>query len=105
MFAVVETGGKQYRVSQGARVTLERLAGDVGASVSFDRVLLLATDGKDTILEPSALSKVRVLGKVISQHRGEKLLVFKKRRRKNSRRKNGHRQYLTEVEITSIDLN
>ena len=104
MFAVVETGGKQYRVSRGERVTLERLPSEVGASVSFESVLLLAEDGKDTILDATALSKVRVQGKVISQHRGEKLLIFKKRRRKNSRRKNGHRQYLTEVEITSIEV-
>lgn len=103
MFAVVETGGKQYRVSQGVRVTLERLAKEVGEVVSFDRVLLLAADGKETLVDSSSLSSVRVLGKVISQHRGEKLIVFKKRRRKNSRCKNGHRQYLTEVEITSIE--
>ncbi len=101
MFAVVETGGKQYRVAKGVHVTLERLAAEVGESVVFDRVLMLGAD-KDTIVDPSALAKARVSGKVLSQHRGEKLIVFKKRRRKNSRRKNGHRQYLTRVEITGI---
>ncbi len=101
MFAVVETGGKQYRVAKGACVTLERLPAEVGESVVFERVLLLGAE-KDTVVDPSALEKARVRGKVLSQHRGEKLLVFKKRRRKNSRRKNGHRQYLTRVEITEI---
>lgn len=103
MFAVVESGGKQYRVSRGSRVTLERLTAEVGESVTFDDVLLLADGDKATVYEASALANVKVLGKVVSQHRGEKLLIFKKRRRKNSRRKNGHRQYLTEVEITSIE--
>ena len=101
MFAVVESGGKQYRVAKGVRVTLERLAAEVGESVVFDRVLLLGAE-QDTIVDPSLLETARVSGKVLSQHRGEKLLVFKKRRRKNSRRKNGHRQYLTRVEITNI---
>ncbi len=101
MFAVVESGGKQYRVAKGERVTLERLPAEVGENVVFDRVLLLGAD-KDTIFDPSVLGKARVRGKVLSQHRGEKLLVFKKRRRKHSRRKNGHRQYLTQVEITEI---
>ncbi len=101
MFAVVETGGKQYRVAKGVHVTLERLPAEVGESVVFDRVLLLGAD-KDTIVDPAVLEKARVSGKVLSQHRGEKLIVFKKRRRKHSRRKNGHRQYLTRVEITDI---
>ena len=101
MFAVVETGGKQYRVAKGVRVTLERLPAEVGESVVFDRVLMLGAE-KDSIFDPATLEKARVRGKVLSQHRGEKLLVFKKRRRKNSRRKNGHRQYLTQVEITEI---
>jgi large subunit ribosomal protein L21 len=97
MFAIIETGGKQYKVSPNDVIKVEKLAGAAGDTVTFDRVLMV----DDKVGAPT-VSGASVTGTVLEQGRGEKLLVFKKRRRQNSRRKNGHRQDLTVVRITGI---
>jgi len=100
MYAVIRTGGKQYRVSQGETLRVERLPGDVGASITFDEVLMIGGD-KVNVGKP-LVSGAKVSAQITAQDRAKKIIVFKMRRRKNYRRKNGHRQYFTEVKITGI---
>ena len=97
MFAVVRTGGKQYRVAEGDVITVEKIAGEAGDSVSFDDVLMAGEGAK---LED--VKNFTVSGEIVEQGRGEKVIVFKKKRRHNYRRKNGHRQMLTQIKITGI---
>jgi large subunit ribosomal protein L21 len=97
MFAVVRTGGKQYRVAAGDKIAVEKLAGEAGDTVVLDDVLL-AGDGAD-IKDSKGLT---VSAEIVAQTRGEKVIVFKKRRRHNYRRRNGHRQSLTLLKIVSI---
>ncbi len=101
MFAVIKTGGKQYRVAAEDVVTVGKLAGEPGASITFDTVLMVTGDGGTQIGAPS-LAGVTVTGEVVEHTRGEKVIAFKKRRRQNSRRKRGHRQDYTVVRITGI---
>jgi large subunit ribosomal protein L21 len=100
MYAVIRTGGKQYRVSEGDTLRIEKLAGDVGNAVSFDEVLLVGGD-KITVGKP-LVKGAKVGAQIIAQEKAKKVIVFKMRRRKNYRRKNGHRQQYTEVKITGI---
>jgi len=100
-YAVIRTGGKQYRVSPGELVRIERLAGDVGTAIEFGEVLVAADDGGVRVGRP-LVEGVRVRGEIIAQTRDRKVLVFKKKRRKNYRRRHGHRQYLTTVRVTEI---
>lgn len=102
MFAVIKTGGKQYRVSENDVLVVEKLAADAGATVEFNDVLMIGEDGKAPTVGTPLIDKAAVFGEVVKQTRGEKVIIFKKRRRQNSRRKNGHRQDLTLVKITSI---
>lgn len=97
MFAIVRTGGKQYRVAAGDKITVEKLAGDVGDTVELGDVLL-AGEGSDL----QSTAGLTVAAEIVAQGRGEKVIVFKKRRRHNYRRRNGHRQYLTLLKIVSI---
>jgi len=97
MFAVVRTGGKQYRVAEGDVITIEKIAGEAGDSVSFDDVLMA---GEGAALKDT--KSLTVSGEIVEQGRGEKIVVFKKKRRQNYRRKNGHRQMLTQIKITGI---
>ena len=97
MFAVVRTGGKQYRVAEGDKIAVEKLAGDAGDTITLGDVLL-AGEGDD--LADSA--SVTVSAEIIAQAKSEKVLVFKKRRRHNYRRKNGHRQQMTLLRILSV---
>jgi len=100
MYAVFKTGGKQYRVAAGDKVRVEKLPGSVGDAVVLDQVLLL---GGDTLkLGTPVVAGAKVEAKIVSQGLGKKLVVFKFRRRKNYRRKNGHRQPFTALEITNI---
>lgn len=102
MFAVIQTGGKQYRVAEGDRLRVEKLAGDVGAKVTFDKVLLI---GGDSIKVGTPLvSGARVSAEIVAQARDKKVIVFKFRRRKNYRRKQGHRQPFTELKITGVSV-
>ena len=100
MYAVIRTGGKQYRVSEGDTLRIEKLAGDVGAAIKFDEVLLVGGD-KVTVGKP-LVKGASVGAQIVAQERAKKVIVFKMRRRKNYRRKNGHRQQYTEVKITGI---
>ena len=101
MYAVIKTGGKQYRVSKDDVVTIERVAGEAGAKVEFDHVLMVGA-GADVKIGTPLVAGAKVTGELVEQTRGPKLIAFKKRRRKNSRRKKGHRQDLYTVRITSI---
>jgi large subunit ribosomal protein L21 len=101
MYAVIRTGGKQYRVTQGATLRIEKLPGDVGSAITFEEVLLLGGDAV-TVGKP-LVSGAKVSAQIVAQDRAKKVIVFKMRRRKNYRRKNGHRQHYTEVKITGIN--
>jgi large subunit ribosomal protein L21 len=97
MFAVIKTGGKQYKVAKDDVIRVEKLAGEAGEQVVLDQVLMVG----DKIGAPT-VTGASVTATVVAQARGPKLIVFKKRRRQNSRRKNGHRQDLTILRITDI---
>jgi large subunit ribosomal protein L21 len=100
-YAVIRTGGKQYRVAPGDLMRLERLDGDVGATIEFGEVLLTSTGDGVRVGRP-LLEGVRVRAQVLGQGRSRKVLVFKKKRRKNYRRRRGHRQSITTVRVTEI---
>ncbi len=102
MFAVIRTGGKQYRVTPEAVLKVEKLDAEAGATVTFTDVLALGGEGKLQIGAP-VLAGASVTATVIAQDRLDKVLVFKKRRRQNSRRKNGHRQHVTVLRIAAIN--
>ena len=102
MYAVFKTGGKQYRVGAGDRLRVEKLPGNVGDSVAFDEVLLVHNDEVGTKLGRPLVGGAKVEAKIVAQGLGRKIIVFKFRRRKNYRRKRGHRQPFTAVEITNI---
>lgn len=101
MFAIVKTGGKQYRVAEGDLLKVEKIEAEAGKSITLDQVLMVAGEGDAKIGSPM-LAGAKVTADVVAQTRGEKLIIFKKRRRQNSRRKNGHRQDLTLLRITGI---
>jgi len=101
MFAVIETGGKQYRVIEGQKLRVEKLLGDVGAKVDFDRVLMVG--GDKSRLGVPFVAGAKVTAEITVQDRDKKIIVFKMKRRKRYRRKNGHRQPFTEIKVTSID--
>jgi large subunit ribosomal protein L21 len=101
MFAVIKTGGKQYKVAKDDVLTVEKLPGDAGEAITFDDVLLVGDDAGTTVGAP-VVNGASVKAEVVEQTRGDKVIVFKKRRRKHYRRKNGHRQDLTMVKITDI---
>ena len=103
MYAVIQTGGKQYRVEPGKTVVVEKLDGDEGTDVVFDQVLLVSSgDGGSVSIGKPTVAGAKVTGSIVEQGRGEKLVVFKFRRRKNYVRKNGHRQDYTAVKIAEI---
>ena len=102
MFAVIKTGGKQYRVTPDDVIRIERISGEAGDEVSFNDVLMLADDGKTAVGTP-LVDGARVTGTLMEQTRGEKIIIFKKKRRKSYRRRNGHRQDLSVVRITHIN--
>ncbi|MBE1236367.1 50S ribosomal protein L21 [Phaeovibrio sulfidiphilus] len=97
MFAVIKTGGKQYKVAENDVIDIEKLDAEEGANIAFDTVLAVGNKvGTPTV------AGATVTGEVVSQFRDKKVIIFKKKRRKNYRRKNGHRQHLTRVRITGI---
>ncbi|HLL22989.1 MAG TPA: 50S ribosomal protein L21 [Kofleriaceae bacterium] len=103
MYAVIQTGGKQYRVEPGKTIVVETLAGDEGAQVVFDQVLFVSSgDGGNVSVGKPIVTGAKVTGQIVEQGRGEKLVVFKFRRRKNYVRRNGHRQNYTAVKIADI---
>ncbi|MBI4389409.1 MAG: 50S ribosomal protein L21 [Nitrospinae bacterium] len=101
MYAVLETGGKQYKVAKGDVIQVEKLECPVGQPVRLEKVLLVG-DGSQVQVGNPFLQGCVVTGEITEQLKAKKILVFKKRRRKNYRRKNGHRQLLTRVKITEI---
>jgi large subunit ribosomal protein L21 len=101
MYAVIQTGGKQYRVSAGEKLKIERIAGDVGQEIVLDQVLLVA-DGEALKLGAPLVAGARVTARVLKHGRGEKVRIFKLNRRKHYRRSQGHRQNYTEIEILGI---
>ncbi len=102
MYAVIETGGKQYRVNQGDVIKVEKLTADVGAKVDFDRVLLVG-EGADVKVGNPVVEGASVSGTVVEQDRHRKIVVFKMKRRKNYRKKQGHRQDYTGIRIEKIE--
>jgi large subunit ribosomal protein L21 len=108
MYTILETGGKQYRVGVGDMIDVELLDAAQGSTVNFDRVLMLVAPDQTLIGRP-LLSQVKVTGEVVSDDdidpvKGPKIVVFKFKRRKNQRRKNGHRQHYTRVKISGITV-
>ena len=101
MYAVIQSGGKQYRVAPGQTIRLERLAGDVGAKVELGDVLLVENDGNIQVGSP-LIANAKVEATVLEQDRAKKILVFKKKRKKQYRRTQGHRQDYTAVRIDNI---
>ena len=100
MFAVIRTGGKQYKVASGDVLTIERLTGDVGSKLTFGEVLLVG--GEAAKAGAPLVAGASVEGEILEQGKGEKDIAFKKKRRKNTHRKRGHRQCFTKVKITDI---
>ena len=103
MYAIIEACGKQYKVLEGDTVFFEKLDAEVGQNVSFDKVILVS-DNKEVKVGDPYVKGMKVEGKVISHGKGKKIIVFKMKPKKNERKKQGHRQPFTKVEITSIKL-
>lgn len=103
MYAIMESCGKQYKVAQGDVVFFEKLDTEEGKTVTFDKVILVSEEGKVQIGNPY-VKGVKVEGKVVSHGKGKKIIVFKYKAKKNYRRKQGHRQPFTKVEITAIKM-
>jgi large subunit ribosomal protein L21 len=101
MYAVIKTGGKQYRVEQGATLAVERLDGEPGASVKFEEVLLVGSESETRLGRPT-VDGASVSATIVEQGRARKVVIFKFRRRKNYKRKKGHRQHFTRVRIDAI---
>ncbi|HOJ52493.1 MAG TPA: 50S ribosomal protein L21 [Syntrophales bacterium] len=104
MYAVIKTGGKQYRVSQGDEIAVEKLPGNRGEEVIFDQVLMWATDQEIKLGTP-VVEGVKVISEIVRQEKGPKIYVFRMKRRKGYRKKTGHRQMLTRVKIKEIVIN
>lgn len=102
MYAVIKTGGKQYKVASGDIIQVEKLTGEVGDKVSLSEVLMIG--GNQPKIGMPLVKDAVVSAEIVDQFRGEKVIIFKKKRRHNYRRKKGHRQYLTALRITSIAL-
>lgn len=102
MFAVIKTGGKQYRVAKDDKITVERISGEAGDIIALDNVLMIGEEGKAPTVGAPKIEKAAVFGEILEQGRGAKVIVFKKQRRQNHRRKNGHRQDLTTLRILDV---
>jgi len=103
MYAVIKTGGKQYKVEEGKNLRVEKLAGDVGADVTFGEVLLVGTESEPKIGTPH-VGGATVAAKILAQDRARKIIVYKKKRRKGYEKRYGHRQPYTEVKVTKINM-
>ncbi len=101
MYAVIKTGGKQYKVAAGDKLKVEKLIGDVGSTVVIDKVLVVA-DGTNTTVGAPLIAGATVNATVVSHGRGDKVMIFKMRRRKHYRKTQGHRQSYTEIQINTI---
>jgi len=103
MYAIIESGGKQHRVAPGQEVMVEKLAGEVGDAISFDKVLL-TSDGENINVGKPYLENARVVGHITRHDKEKKIVVFKYKKRKGYRKKRGHRQHFTAVRIENIEL-
>ena len=101
MYAIVEIAGQQFKVQKDQKVFVHRLAAEAGSKIEFDRVMLIDNDGKITLGAP-AIDGAKVTAEVISHVKGDKVIVFKKKRRKGYKKKNGHRQQFTSIQIIDI---
>jgi large subunit ribosomal protein L21 len=101
MYAIVEIAGQQFKVQKDQKVFVHRLAAEAGSKIEFDRVMLIDNDGKITLGAP-AIDGAKVTATVIDHIKGDKVIVFKKKRRKGYKKKNGHRQQFTSIQITNI---
>ena len=102
-YAVIRTGGKQYRVAEGDIVKVEKLTGDIGEKITFGEVLFVGGDNDVKIGLPT-VANAKVLGEIVDQSKAKKVLVFKKKRRKSYSRQRGHRQHQTTLKITGIEV-
>ena len=103
MYAIVNISGKQYKATEGARLRVPRQSGDSGAKLSFDDILLISNSDSTQVGKPN-VSGAKVTATILNHGRERKILVYKKKRRKGYQRKNGHRQWYTEVEVQKIQL-
>lgn len=103
MFAVIETGGKQYHLNVGDKFRVERLSGETSTEIIFDKVLAVGGDGAEAKFGNPYITGARVTAEIVKQGRADKVLVFKYKSKKNYRKMRGHRQYFTEVVITNIE--
>ena len=103
MYAIVNIAGQQFKVAKDQHLFVHRLQGDEGASIEFDNVLLVDNGGKITVGVP-AVKGASVTAKIVSHLKGDKVIVFKKKRRKGYKKKNGHRQFFTKIQISDITL-
>ena len=101
MYAIVEIAGQQFKVEKDNKIYVHRLAAEEGSSVDFDKVLLVDNDGKIQVGTP-LVKGAKITAKVLSHLKGDKVIVFKKKRRKGYKVRNGHRQYLTQIQVETI---
>ena len=102
MFAVVKSGGKQYKVQKDSTINVEKIEGDLGSTIELDHVLMLGESSKVSFIGTPIVKGAKVTAEIVDQSKGPKIIVFKKRRRQNSRTKNGHRQMVTVLKIVDI---
>ncbi len=103
MYAIVDIAGQQFKVAKDQQIFVHRLQGDEGASIEFDKVLLVENDGKFTVGAPG-VKNAKVSATIVSHLKGDKVIVFKKKRRKGYKKKNGHRQSFTKIQISGISI-
>ena len=103
MYAVIKTGGKQHRVSPGDVIAIEKVGGDKGESVVFDQILMVENEGDIRVGRP-VVEGAKVIGEILAQGRGDKLVVYKMKKRKGYHKKTGHRQQLTSMKIREISI-
>jgi large subunit ribosomal protein L21 len=103
MYAVIKTGGQQFRVTKGDKLSIQKMDAEAGKSITLDEVMMI-NDGKTAKIGTPLVSGAKVTAKIVEQYRDEKVVIFKKKRRQNYRRTKGHRQHLTLIEITDIKV-
>jgi large subunit ribosomal protein L21 len=105
MFAIIEIGGKQYRVAPQSKLKVDKIIGhEMGQKINFDKVLCLENEQGNIVIGSPVVSGALVEAEIVQNYKDKKIIIFKKRRRQNSRRKNGHRQHKTELKILSIKV-